>query len=86
VHLELPEDIAGERVEEKYSLIQLDTLPPRRPVPDKKSIQILVEELEKYTCPVILVGSGANRKRVTKYLTAFIEKYNIPYFTSQMGK
>ncbi|MCH8518354.1 acetolactate synthase large subunit [Candidatus Gracilibacteria bacterium] len=86
VHLELPEDIAGEEVSEEYSIIELGTLPQRRPVPDKKSIQILIGELEKYKHPVILVGSGANRKRVTKYLTQFIQKYNIPYFTSQMGK
>lgn len=86
VHLELPEDIAWEHVLEEYSIIDLGTLPQRRPVPDKKSIQILISELEKYSHPLILVWSGANRKRVTKYLTKFIEKYNIPYFTSQMGK
>lgn len=55
VHLELPEDIAAEEVEEKYSLTELDTLTPRRPVPDKKSIEILISELGKYTSPVILV-------------------------------
>lgn len=42
--------------------------------------------MEKAKSPVLLIGAGANRKRVTKYLTKFIEKYNIPYFTSQMGK
>jgi len=86
VHLELPEDIAWEEVAEEYSIVNLGTLPQRRPVPDKKSIEILIAELEKYSHPIILVWSGANRKRVTKYLTKFIEKYNIPYFTSQMGK
>ena len=35
---------------------------------------------------MILVGAGANRKRITKYLTKFIEKTNMPFFTSQMGK
>ena len=55
VHLELPEDIAAEEVEEKYALVELDTLTPRRPVPDTKSIEILIGELEKYKSPVILV-------------------------------
>ncbi len=86
VHLELPEDIAGGQVEEKYSLVNLNTQKLRRPVVDYKSIPILVKELEKAKSPIILIGSGANRKRITKYLTAFIEKYNIPYFCSQMGK
>ena len=86
VHLELPEDIAGEEVDEAHSIVDLKVQKIRRPVPDEKSIQNLIGELEKAKSPVILIGSGANRKRVTKYLTKFIEKHNIPYFTSQMGK
>lgn len=86
VHLELPEDIAAEEVPEKYSLITLGTREIRRPVIDEKSICILIKEIEKAKHPIILIGAGANRKRITKYLTKFIEKYNIPYFTSQMGK
>lgn len=35
---------------------------------------------------MVLVGAGANRKMITKYLTTFIQTYNIPFFTSQMGK
>jgi len=86
VHLELAEDIAAEEVPEKYSLTDLETRKIRRPVPDYKAIPELISELEKAKAPVILIGSGANRKRITTYLTKFIEKYNIPYFTSQMGK
>jgi acetolactate synthase-1/2/3 large subunit len=84
VHLELPEDIAAEEVSEKYSLIDLETQSIRRPIIDEKSTLILIQEIQKATCPIILIGAGANRKRITKYLTKFIEKYNIPYFTSQM--
>ena len=84
VHLELPEDIAGEDVPAKYSLIDLGTCKIRRPVADYKAIPELIQEIQKAKSPIILVGAGANRKRVTKYLTRFIEKYDIPYFTSQM--
>lgn len=86
VHLEFPEDIAAEEVDEKYSLIDLETRKIRRPVVDRKGVSELIVEIQKAKSPVILVGAGANRKRVTKYLTEFITKYNIPYFTSQMGK
>lgn len=86
VHLELPEDIAAEEVPEKYSITDLQTRKIRRPVPDFKAIPELIMELEKAKAPIILIGSWANRKRITTYLTKFIEKYNIPYFTSQMGK
>ncbi len=86
VHIELAEDIAAEEVPEKYSIVDLKTQTIRRPVVDYKTIPLLVTELEKAKSPVILIGAGANRKRITRYLTEFIEKYNIPYFTSQMGK
>jgi acetolactate synthase-1/2/3 large subunit len=86
VHLELPEDIAAEEVAEQYSLVDLWTHKVRRPVPDYKAIPELITEIEKAQTPIILVWAGANRKRITKYLTKFIDKYNIPYFTSQMWK
>ena len=86
VHLELAEDIAAEEVPEKYSIPNLWTRKIRRPIPDYKAIPELIKEIEKAKSPIILVGSGANRKRITRYLTGFIEKYDMPYFTSQMWK
>lgn len=84
VHIELPEDIAGFEVSDHLKPIVYDKM--RRPIPDAKSIQLLIQKLEKAKSPLILIGAGANRKRVSKYLTAFIDKHNIPFFTSQMGK
>ena len=86
VHLELPEDIAEEIVDDEYALVDLKTQKQRRPVIDKKWVELLVSEMQNAKSPVILIGSGANRKRVSKYLTQFIKKYNIPFFSSQMGK
>jgi len=86
VHIELPEDIAAEEVETEYSITDLATRKIRRPVIDSKSLQTLISELESARSPIILIWAWANRKRITKYLTRFIEKYNIPHFTSQMGK
>lgn len=84
VHIELAEDIAGEAVPVQYKPIISETL--RRPIPDEKAIQRLLTRLSKAKKPMILVGAWANRKRITKFLTLCIEKYNIPFFTSQMGK
>ena len=85
VHIELPEDIASEEIE--FSLDLINKIPySRRPIIDDKMLQILIQKLENAKSPVILVGSWANRKRITKYLTKFIEKYNIPFFSSQMWK
>lgn len=85
VHLELPEDIAAEEVPDDLSYI-IAAEKVRRPIAEEKSIQTLIARLENAKSPIILVGAGANRKRITKYLTKVIEKYNIPFFTSQMGK
>ncbi len=84
VHIELPEDIAWFDVASHLKPIVYEKM--RRPIPDDKSIALLIEKLEKAKTPLILVGAGANRKRVSKYLTAFIEQHNIPFFTSQMWK
>jgi len=83
VHIELPEDIAKEKIK-NYKPIKPQ--PIRRPIVEEKAFDLLVQKLEKAKTPVILIGAGANRKRITKYLSKFIEKYNIPFFESQMGK
>lgn len=84
VHIEFPEDIAEEQAPEEYLPIEPEI--PRRPIADFKAVGKLLVELENAKHPIILIGAGANRKRVSKYLTKCIEKYNIPFFESQMGK
>lgn len=84
VHIELPEDIAEMDVAETCKPLLYATI--RRPIPDEKAIQLLVQKLEQATAPIFLIGGGANRKMITKYLTQLIQTYNIPFFTSQMGK
>lgn len=83
VHIELPEDIAREDPQ-WYTPFTYDKI--RRPIPDDKAIAQLVMLLESVQRPMLLVWAGANRKRITKWLTHVIQKYNIPFFTSQMGK
>lgn len=85
VHIELPEDIAWESLDDKNILLW-DIEKIRRPVIDDKSLEKLISYLENSTCPVVLIWAWANRKRITKYLTRFIQKYNISFFTSQMWK
>lgn len=83
VHIELAEDIAAEEVTQ-ITIFPREKI--RRPQIDEKMLAILVDRVRQAKTPMILVWSGANRKRITKYLTRFIEKTNIPFFTSQMGK
>lgn len=83
VHIELPEDIAREDAHEYTPFVYEKT---RRPIPDDKAIAQLISHLEKAKRPILLIGAWANRKRITKYLTKVIQKYHLPFFTSQMGK
>lgn len=85
VHIELPEDIAAEDISIDMGVLMAhDKI--RRPVIDEKMLEKLILELEKAERPILLIGAGANRKQISKYLTEFIKKYNIPFFTSQMWK
>ncbi len=82
VHLELPEDIAGEETDAEP--IRWKKI--RRAGPDPKPIAESVSEIEAAKCPVLLLGAGANRKPVGKHVRSFIEKTKIPFITTQMGK
>ena len=54
VHIELPEDIAREDASE-YSPIHLEKI--RRPIPDPKAIEQIINALKKAKRPMILVGA-----------------------------
>ncbi len=82
VHLELPEDIA----EESSDSVPIEWQKLRRPVPDEKSIERLLEMVEAAAKPVIVIGAGANRKLIGKQLKNFIDKTGIPFVSTQMGK
>jgi len=82
VHLELPEDIAEEEVDEP--LFPRDRV--RRPVPEEKAIFKAVEMIEEAQRPLLLIGAGANRKRTSNMLAQFVETTGIPFFNTQMGK
>lgn len=86
VCIELSEDVAAEEVPDHFSIQDLWTEKSRRPVVDKKGVANLIEEIQNAKSPILLIGSWANRKRISKYLTEFIKKYNMPFFTSQMWK
>jgi len=84
VHLELPEDIASEIMTDPPTISP--SISPRRPTAEIKAISQAVKMIESARHPLILIGAGANRKRVSKMLELLITKTGIPFFTTQMGK
>ncbi|MBU6954310.1 acetolactate synthase large subunit [Hahella sp. HN01] len=83
-HLELPEDIAEEISDSDVMLFESSH--SRRPDANDLSIQQALEMIQNARHPLVLIGAGANRKRVSEALLGFIEKTGIPFFNTQMGK
>ncbi len=82
VHIELPEDIAAEQVEERIFQVRYT----RRPNADEESTLKAVYMIQDSKNPLLLIGAGANRKRTSLALQKFIEKTGIPFFNTQLGK
>ncbi len=82
VHVELPEDVAEEetsaRIQKRGQV--------NSPVPDESIIDKAVELIERAKNPLLIVSSGANRKRITQSLQAFLEKTGLYVVHTQMGK
>ena len=83
VHLELPEDIARDSVDEA---ILLPTEYARRPSPDDAALVQAGEAITAAKHPILMIGAAANRQRTAVALRTFIDKLGIPFFTTQMGK
>ncbi len=81
-HLELPEDIA----EEPTDAVPIARSVARRPSAEAKAVRMAVEALDAAQRPVLVIGAGANRKMTSNMLGEFIEKMQIPFVTTQMGK
>lgn len=82
VHIELPEDVASEETHTK----PIPLFKVRRPDANDKAVRIAVDMISEAKSPLILIGAGANRKRISKMLGRLIDKCGIPFFLTQMGK
>jgi acetolactate synthase-1/2/3 large subunit len=83
VHLELPEDIAREEVEGER-VFPRQTI--HRVFASDRAIEKAVNEIKSAKRPLLLVGAGANRKRVRQPLSDFVNETGIMFFNTQMGK
>lgn len=82
VHLELPEDIAREEVDTHIFSVKTYS----NPIAPDSSLNSAIEMLYEAKMPLILIGAGANRSRISLVLKNFIDKLGIPFFMTQMGK
>ncbi len=83
VLLELPEDVAAEISPESH-LFPVN--PPSRPLVSDEALDRVADIIRQAERPLLLVGAGANRKRIIEPLKNLVEKTGIPFFNTQMGK
>src|SRR5829696_799424 len=84
VHLELPEDVAGEELAETVPLV-----PPHPvdiPVAHPAALDRAAEMIIQAKRPLVMLGAAGSRPRSTAGLGGFVLRTGIPFFTTQMGK
>lgn len=83
VHLELPEDIAAEEVEET-PVIHVHAL--ERPVAAAASIDRAAEAIIAAKRPLVMIGAAGNRTALVEPLSNFVRRTGLAFFNTQMGK
>lgn len=84
VHLELPEDIAGEEISRQIPLIPPH--PIEVPVAPPAALERAAEMILRSKRPLLMAGAGASRPRLAEPLSEFVRRTRIPFFNTQMGK
>ena len=83
VHLELPEDLAGE---ECCDVPMIPPHAPERPTPSADALDQIAAIVLAARRPLIMVGAAASRSRLVDELSSFVRRTGIPFFNTQMGK
>ncbi|CAH1659489.1 Acetolactate synthase [Hyphomicrobiales bacterium] len=83
VHLELPEDIAAEEIED-IPLIPVHPLD--RPVAPAAPLDRAADMILAAKRPLLMIGAAGNRPRLVEPLSAAVRRIGLPFFNTQMGK
>lgn len=83
VHLELPEDIAGEEVE---AAPVVPVHPLERPVAPAAALDRAAAAILAAKRPLVMIGAAGSRPWLADDLSAFVTRTRLPFFNTQMGK
>lgn len=83
VHLELPEDIAGE---EAPDVPVIPVHPLERPIAHAAALDRAEAAILAAKRPLVMIGAAASRPWLTESLSAFVSRTRLPFFNTQMGK
>ncbi|WP_448133694.1 acetolactate synthase large subunit [Stenotrophomonas rhizophila] len=83
VHLELPEDIAGEEVD---AVPVIPVHPLDRPVAPVAALDRAAAAIMAAKRPLVMIGAACSRPSLTEALSSFVARTRLPFFNTQMGK
>jgi acetolactate synthase I/II/III large subunit len=83
VHLELPEDVAGEKA---IDVAMVPVHEAELPVAPSAALDRAAEMIRQAERPLVMLGAAASRPRLGSNLVRFLARTRIPFFTTQMGK
>jgi acetolactate synthase-1/2/3 large subunit len=83
VHLELPEDIAGEPAP---AISPVPSHPIDRPVASRVALDRAAELILKAQRQLVMLGAAASRPHLAAPLSNFVQRVQVPFFNTQMGK
>ena len=83
VHLEVPEDIAGDKLP---SVPSIPVHPIEIPVAHRAALDRAAEMILAAKRPLIMFGAASSRPRGTYGIASFVRRTGIPFFNTQMGK
>ena len=86
VYLDFPDDVIRTEVDEE-NLNQLPRVPePPRTLADPDAVEQALDALESAAKPLVVVGKGMGWSRAEDEVRAFIERTQLPFLASPMGK
>ncbi|WP_210494215.1 acetolactate synthase large subunit [Microvirga antarctica] len=83
VHLELPEDVAAEEIDDARPV---SVHPIDLPLPSPSAIDRAVSLIVEARSPLVMIGAAGNRPRLVDALSGFVRRSQLPFFNTQMGK
>ena len=83
VHLELPEDVAAEEVE-NVPVIPRHAL--ERPIAHAAALDRVADTILAARRPLVMIGAAGNRPSLVEQLSNFVARTRLPFFNTQMGK
>ena len=84
VHLELPEDVAGEEINDPPPLVPPH--PVDLPVAHPAALDRAAAMIRAAARPLVMLGAAASRPALSAALSEFVRSVRIPFFNTQMGK